>query len=164
MELDLPGIVIRISVMYIYALALLRISGKQSVGQLTAMDFVVVTIIGDLFDDVFWKEIPILQGMVGLATIILIHILVTYLASRNTQIHNLFSPPPSIAVQNGRLVKETLQRERTRPETVQSEMRLKGEEHFREVEAARWEPKGKVSIIKEKPYKSAKKKDVYRFS
>lgn len=160
MELDLPGIVLRVSVMYLYALALVRISGKQSVGKLTAMDFVVVAIIGDLFDDVFWAEVPVLQGMVGFATIILAHILVTYVASRNTQIHDLFTPPPSIVIRSGRLVKETLLRERSRPETVQFEMRLKGEEHFREVEEARWEPKGKISIIKAQPYKVVKKKDV----
>ena len=164
MEHDLPGIGIRISVMYFYALALIRISGKQSVGHLSAMDFIVVTIIGDLFDDVFWSEIPILQGLVGFATIVFVHILVTYLASRNLQIHNLVTPPPSIVVRAGRLVKEALQRERTRPETVHFEMRLKGEEHLREVKEARWEPKGKISIIKDKPYQSAKKKDVYRFS
>jgi uncharacterized membrane protein YcaP (DUF421 family) len=164
MELDLPGIIIRISVMYVYALALLRISGKQSVGHLTAMDFVVVTIIGDLFDDVFWSEIQILQGMVGFATIIFVHILVTYLASRNSLIHQWVTPPPSLVVQKGRFVKENLQRERTRPETIQFEMRLKGEEHLREVEEARWEPKGQISILKTKPYKTAKKKDVGRFS
>ena len=164
MELDLPGIALRVSVMYVYALTLVRLSGKQSVGQLTAMDFVVVTIIGDFFDDVFWKEVPILQGLVGFATIVLVHILVTYLAFRNTQIHNLFTAPASLVIQSGRLVRETLQKERTRPETVQFEMRLQGEEHLREVAEARWEPQGKISIIKAKPYKPAKKKDIYRFS
>ena len=51
MELDLTGIVFRVSVMYLYALALLRISGKQSVSHLTTLDFIVTLIIGDLFDD-----------------------------------------------------------------------------------------------------------------
>ena len=164
MELDLPGIIIRISVMYLYALALVRISGKQSVGHLTALDFVVVTIIGDLFDDVFWAEVPILQGMVGFASIMLAHIMVTYLASRNRLIHQLVTSAPSIVVRKGRLVKENLQREWIRPETLQFEMRLMGEEHLREIEEARWEPKGQISVIRTESYKPAKKKDVYRFS
>ena len=131
--MDLHGIIIRISVMYFYALALVRISGKQSVGQLTAMDFVVVTIIGDLFDDVFWAEIPILQGMVGFGTIIFVHILVLYMSSRNALIHQFITSSPRMIIQKGRLVQENLQRERTRPETVQFEMRLNGEEHLKEV-------------------------------
>ena len=160
MELDLPGIIIRISVMYFYALILVRLSGKQSIGQLTALDFVVITIIGDLFDDVFWAEIPILQGMVGFTTIIFVHILVTSMSSRNPLIHQLVTSPPRLVIQKGRLVQENLQRERTRPETVQFEMRLKGEEHFKEVEEARWEPKGQISIIKTKTSKHTKKKDI----
>lgn len=162
MELDLRGIVIRISVMYLYALTLVRLSGKQSVGQLSALDFVVVTIVGDLFDDVFWAEIPMLQGMVGFGTIIVVHILVTFASSRNILIHQIVAFPPSIVVQNGRLVLENLQRERTRPETVQFEMRLKGEEHLKEVEEARWEPKGQISIIKTKESEPLRKKDFHR--
>ena len=161
MEFDLPGLVIRISVMYLYALALVRLSGKQSVGQLTALDFVVVTIIWDLFDDVFWAEIPILQGMVGFATIVLVHILVTFASSRNTLIHQLVASSPSVVVRNGRLVQDSLERERTRPETVQFEMRLKGEEHLKEVKEARWEPKGQISIINTKISKPVKKKDIH---
>ena len=163
MEMDLHGIIIRISVMYFYALALVRISGKQSVGQLTALDFVVVTIIGDLFDDVFWAEIPIPQGMVGFGTIIFVHILVLYMSSRNVLIHQLVTSPPRMIIQKGRLVQKNLQRERTRPETVQFEMRLNGEEHLKEVREARWEPKGQISVIKIESYKPAKKKDMYRF-
>lgn len=163
MEFDLPGLVIRISVMYLYALALVRISGKQSVGQLTALDFVVVTIIGDLFDDIFWAEIPMLQGMVGFATIVLVHILVTFASSRNTLVHQLVASSPSVVVQNGRLVQDSLERERTRPETIQFEIRLKGEEHLKEVAEARWEPKGQISVIKTKASKPIKKKDIFRF-
>src|ERR671924_489440 len=65
MELDLTGIIFRVSIMYLYALALVRISGKQTLGQLTPMDFVVTLIIGDLFDDVFWAEVPLIEGIVG---------------------------------------------------------------------------------------------------
>ena len=120
MELDLTGIIFRVSVMYLYALALLRISGKQSVGHLTALDFIVTLIIGDLFDDIFWAEVPILQGMVAFAAITLVHILVTYLASRNRSIHRLVVSPPRLVVEDGRLAQENLQRERLRPETVQN--------------------------------------------
>ena len=163
MELNLPGIIIRISFMYFYALVLVRLSGKQSIGQRTALDFVVVTIIGDLFDDVFWAEIPVLQGMVGFATIIFVHILVTYMSFRNKLIHQVVASTPRIVIRKGRLVQENLQRERTRPETVRFEMRLKGEEHFKEVEEARWEPKGQISVIKTKASQPVKKKDIHLF-
>jgi uncharacterized membrane protein YcaP (DUF421 family) len=99
--------------------------------------------------------------MVGFGTIIFVHILVTFMSARNTLVHQLVASSPRLVVQRGRLVQENLQRERTRPETVQFEMRLKGDEHLKDVEEARWEPKGQVSIIKTKTSKPVKKKDIH---
>jgi uncharacterized membrane protein YcaP (DUF421 family) len=159
MELDLTGIIFRVSVMYVYALALVRISGKQSLGQLTPMDFIVTLIIGDLFDDVFWADVPLLEGMVGFATIILVHILVTFMTSRNKSLYRMLSSPARLLIEEGRLVQKNLQLERIRAEDVQFELRLKGEEHMREVKEARLEPSGQVSVIKEPSSKPVQKKD-----
>ena len=159
MELDLTGIIVRVSVMYVYALALVRISGKQSLGQLTPMDFIVTLIIGDLFDDVFWADVPILEGMVGFATIILVHIFVTFITSRSKSIYLLIASPARLLIEEGRLVQESLELERIRPEDVQFELRLKGEEHMRETKEARLEPSGQVSVIKRPASKPVPKKD-----
>jgi uncharacterized membrane protein YcaP (DUF421 family) len=159
MDLDLTGIIFRVSIMYVYALALVRIAGKQSLGQLTPMDFVVTLVIGDLFDDVFWAEVPLAEGMVGFASIILIHILFTFVTSRNTSIYWAFASPARPLIEAGRLVQKNLQIERIRAEDVQFELRLKGEEHMREVKEARLEPSGQVSVIKDPAYKPVPKKD-----
>jgi len=159
MELNLTGIIFRVSVMYLFALALVRISGKSSIGQLTPMDFIVTLIIGDFFDDVFWAEVPLIQGMVGFATIILVHILLTFITSRNTSIYLLLASPARLLIEDGRLIQKGLQQERLRAEDVQFELRLKGEEHMREVKEARLEPSGQVSVIKDPSSKPLPKKD-----
>jgi uncharacterized membrane protein YcaP (DUF421 family) len=159
MELDLTGIVLRVSLMYVYALVLVRIAGKQSLGQLTPMDFIVTLVIGDLFDDVFWAEIPVVQGMVGFATVILVHVLVTFISSRNTSIYRMLASPARPLIEQGRLAQKNLQMERMRPEDVQFELRLKGEEHPREIKEARLEPSGQVSVIKQPASKPVQKKD-----
>ena len=123
------------------------------------MDFIVTLIIGDLFDDVFWAEVSLIQGMVGFATIILVHILVTFLTSRNTSIYRILASPARTLIRDGRLVQKSLQLERMRPEDVQFELRLKGEEHLREIKQARLEPSGQVSIIKESTHKPVQKKN-----
>ncbi|HEY3475599.1 MAG TPA: YetF domain-containing protein [Anaerolineales bacterium] len=159
MELDLTGIIIRVSVMYVYALALVRISGKQTLGQLTPMDFIVTLVIGDFFDDIFWAEVPVLQGMVAFAIIVLLHMLVTFITSRNKSIYWALASPARPLVEDGRLVQKSLQLERMRPESLQSDLRLKGEEHLREIKEARLEPSGQVSVIKQPDNKPVQKKD-----
>jgi uncharacterized membrane protein YcaP (DUF421 family) len=159
MELDLTGIVLRVSIMYVYALTLVRISGKQSLGQLTPMDFIVTLIIGDLFDDVFWVDVPLVQGMVGFATVIIVHMLVTFVTSRNKSVYWMLSSPARPLLEDGRLVQQNLRLERMRAEDVQFELRLKGEEHMREVKEARLEPSGQVSVIKQTSNKPVSKKE-----
>jgi uncharacterized membrane protein YcaP (DUF421 family) len=159
MELEPAGIVIRVSVMYLYALALVRISGKRSLGQLSPMDLIVTLIIGDLFDDVVWAEVPVIQGLVGFATIIVAQILVASATSRYKTFYWLLSSPASPLIDKGRLVQKSLQQERLRAGEVQFELRLKGEEHLREIKEARLESSGQVSVIKEPAHKPVQKKD-----
>jgi len=161
---NLIGIAIRLSFMYLYALTLLRLSGKQSMSSLSAMDFIVGLIIGDLFDDVIWAEIPVIQGVVGLATVILVHVLVTFAASKNKFVYHLFSPPPSLVIKQGMLQREVMQKERTNTEAVLSEMRLNGEDRLDEVKEARWESNGRMSILKKESSKPVKKGERRLFS
>ena len=158
-ELNLTGIIVRVSIMYLYALALVRMSGKATLGQLTPMDFIVTLIIGDLFDDIFWAEVPVLQGMVAFAIIVLAHIFVTFVTSRNESLYWMLASPARALIKDGRLVQRSLQIERIRPDDVQSELRLKGEEHPREVKEARLEPSGQVSVLKVPSNKPVRKKD-----
>jgi uncharacterized membrane protein YcaP (DUF421 family) len=159
MELSLTGIIVRISFIYVYALALVRISGKQTLGQLTPMDFIATLIIGDLFDNVFWGEVPVIEGVVAFTTVAVIHIVVTFITSRNTSFYRLLASPARPLIEQGRLVQKNLQLERIRAEDVQFELRLKGEEHMREIQEARLEPSGQVSVIKNPANKPVQKKD-----
>jgi uncharacterized membrane protein YcaP (DUF421 family) len=163
MSFELLGLVLRVSVMYVYALALLRLSGKQSVRDLTAMDFIVTTIIGDLFDDVFWQEVPLLSGLVGFGTVMLVHILVCFLTSRNKAILRLVSPARALVIQNGRLLMENLQRERLRRETVLFEMRIQKEDDLESIQEARLEPSGECSFIKTKDSQQIRKEEIEHF-
>ena len=134
---DLLFTALRATFVYFFLLLVVRVLGKREIGATSAFDLIVALILGE--------------------------VLVLYMSSRNVLIHQLVTSPPRMIIQKGRLVQKNLQRERTRPETVQFEMRLNGEEHLKEVREARWEPKGQISVIKIESYKPAKKKDMYRF-
>jgi uncharacterized membrane protein YcaP (DUF421 family) len=163
MPLDPIGVALRVTLMYFYALFLVRLSGKQSIRHLTTMDFVVITIVGDLFDDVFWKEVPVLSGLAAFAAVVLVHILVSYVASRNKTVLRLVSPAPALIIQNGRLVIENLRRERLRREAVLFEMRLGKEDDLQSVREARLEPNGQCSFLNTEDSKPIQKKEMKHF-
>ena len=74
--MDLSRIVVRVLFAWIVIQALLRLSGKRTLKQGNAISFVVVLILGDMFDDVFWAEVPVAQFIVGAGTLVLLHLLV----------------------------------------------------------------------------------------
>lgn len=39
--------------------------------------FVIALVIGDMFDDVFWSEVPASQFVVGVATLFVLHLRVS---------------------------------------------------------------------------------------
>jgi uncharacterized membrane protein YcaP (DUF421 family) len=159
MELTFTSILIRVSVMYVFALALIRLTGKQSVSELSTMDFVVITILGDPFDSVIYSEVTLAQGLVSFTTIALLHLLVRILASRSDSFFRLVSSPPRTMIQNGTYVKRALQAERMRMDSVESQMRLKGEDQLAELKEAWLEENGKLSVIRNTPSRPAQKQD-----
>jgi uncharacterized membrane protein YcaP (DUF421 family) len=66
-------------------------------------------------------------------------------------------------IEDGKLVLKNLAREWMHPETLQSDLRIRGEEHLRETKEAWIETKGKLSVIKARASKPVQKKDKHLF-
>jgi uncharacterized membrane protein YcaP (DUF421 family) len=74
--MELWRIVVRALLVYVFALAVIRIAGKRTVGQTDLSSFVVVLVIGDMFDDMLWAEVPAAQFVVGVGALVLTHVAV----------------------------------------------------------------------------------------
>src|SRR5687768_3174403 len=133
---DLFGISLRVLIIYVYALLLLRLSGKRSIAHLTALDFIVALAIGDMFDDVIWSEIPLAQGLVGVTTIVLLHTLVAFASWKSRRIHVLVASSPTRLLLNGKLLTGSLTQERMSAAEVEMGLRLLGEDKLDEIHAA----------------------------
>ena len=160
MELTLPSIIVRVSAMYIIALVIIRLSGKQSIGDLATMDFIVITILGDALDTIIYGEQPILVGVVYFVSIALIHILVCSLSSRSRLFFRLANSPATLMIQNGMVQGDGLRAERMRPEDVAANMRERGEDKLEEVKEAWLEPNGTLSALRQISSKPVQKKDL----
>lgn len=73
--MDLWRIVIRIAFAWFVTLAFVRGSGRRTVAESDVPSFVLALIIGDMFDDLFWAEVPAAQFVVAVGTLVLLHVL-----------------------------------------------------------------------------------------
>lgn len=143
---QLFGIALRGIITYLYVLALVRLSGKRTIRALMPMDLVVGVIIGDIFDNMFYGQTPLWAGMVGMTTVILAHLLVTYTAYLSPSIERWVSGRNVQVIQQGALKTAALHKERLRPELIMSLVRLQGEEQLDAIEEGYLEPNGRLSL------------------
>lgn len=73
--MDLSRIVIRVLFAWVFVQALVRLSGKRTIKQGDLASFVVAITLGDMFDDMFWAEVPAAEFVVGAATLVLCHVI-----------------------------------------------------------------------------------------
>ena len=154
------GVALRASIMYVYALALLRLTGKRSIGHLSAPDAVVAFIVGDMFDDIFWAEVALAKGIVGLSSVVLLHMLVAYGEYRSRALEHVADGQPVRVALNGRLVGRGLRQERMRPEGLQSLLHMQRIERLDEVAEAYVEPSGKLGVLRREERRPADRRDL----
>jgi uncharacterized membrane protein YcaP (DUF421 family) len=75
--MDPQRLIVRTAFAYVFILALLRVSGKRTVKQGDIASFVVALIIGDMFDDAIWAEVPASQFVAGVGTLVFLHVVVS---------------------------------------------------------------------------------------
>jgi uncharacterized membrane protein YcaP (DUF421 family) len=73
--MDPLRIAIRAAFAYFVLLAMVRLSGKQTVGHGRAMDVVLALVFGDMVDDFLWAEVSGSQFVVGVGTLFIARLL-----------------------------------------------------------------------------------------
>lgn len=71
------GITVRALATFIFLMALLRVSGKRTIYQSSAFDFVLALVLGDLVDNVLFDKSPFAQFAVAAIVLVGSRFLVT---------------------------------------------------------------------------------------
>ncbi|MGH2541414.1 MAG: DUF421 domain-containing protein, partial [Ardenticatenaceae bacterium] len=148
---DLPllfvlEIMLRTTVMYVYALLILRLLGKRGMGQLTPFEFIVVIALGSAMGDpMFYSDVPLLHGLVVLTLIVLLERGLEALTNKSVRFEHFVESIPRALVKNGQIDKRTLEHERLSVEELLIALREGGVEQLGEVKRAYLEPSGRVS-------------------
>ena len=158
---EILGILLRLSILYIYLLVVLRLSGKRSVGAISPLDFLVALVVGDLFDNIFWGTSLLSSGLAAIAIIITLHTLTTFAAFHSRKLDVFLNGAvPVRVVHNSRFDRAGMAKQRTSEEEVRSALRLQGEETLKDIQDAFWEPNGELSVVKKEEAKEAQKQDL----
>jgi uncharacterized membrane protein YcaP (DUF421 family) len=72
--MDLWRIIVRVVFGYVFAMVIMRIAGKRTVSRSDASSCVVLIVIGDMFDDLLWGDVPAAQFVIAFGALALAHV------------------------------------------------------------------------------------------
>jgi uncharacterized membrane protein YcaP (DUF421 family) len=148
--LYLVEILLRTTIVYFYALFVVRTIGKRGMGQLAPFDFVIIIALGSAVGDpMFYPNVPLLHALVAITAIVILTRGVTHLTQRSKRLQDLLSATSARLVRDGTMDLDVMKQEGiARPELFEALLTI-GIEQLGEVEQAYLEPSGKISAFKQ---------------
>lgn len=128
--------------------AILRVSGKRSLSQLNAFDFVVTVALGSvLATTLLSADVPVAKGLTALGLLVGLQFLVASIAARWPRARNGLTSPPALLLADGQMQQQTLKRHRLTESEVRQAVRMQGAGDLSQVKAVILESNGKFSVI-----------------
>jgi uncharacterized membrane protein YcaP (DUF421 family) len=156
---SLAEMFLRGTVMYLSLVLILRFLMKRRTGSLSLADLLVLVVIADAAQNAFSKEYRSLsEGIVLVATIIGWDYALDRLGYKFRTVRNFLHSPPLLLIHNGKLLKRNMAREALTRDELMSHLRQQGVDRLDEVKEAYLEDDGQISVLKNKPSQSEKRK------
>lgn len=141
--------IIFMSVLFYFALIIiLRISGKRTLSDINAFDFLVTVTIGSIgATTILSKDTAFFDGVVGIVTLILLQYIISKLDTKFDFIGEKLIPTPTLLFYNGEYIKENMEKMRVTKANILQKVRLKSGTVIENVSAVVLEANGELSVI-----------------
>jgi len=128
-------------------LVALRVSGKREVGQFTLYDLVFILLVANALQPAMTGlDTSLVGGLILIAALVAANFVVGRLDSIDA-FHRVFAPKPSILIQDGKVLPETLKREGVSVDELEMAIREHGVDDVKAVRLGVLEPDGTISIV-----------------
>lgn len=159
--MDPGAIAVRCLVAFVALMVLLRARGKSAIAEATAFDFVLALIIGDLFDDVFWAELPVSRFLAAAGTLVVADTLITWLTARFPRLDALCDGSAATLLARGRGRRRAMRHELVSDGELAALLRLRGVDPDRDAGdlTAILENDGELSVLRDPAGEAATRRD-----
>ena len=139
---------LRTLLLYIAVIAAIRLMGKRQIGDLDPSELVVTILVSDLaavpMQDL---GIPMVSGLVPIATLIVLEILLSFLALKSRPFRRLLNGQPAIIIRGGKLDIQKLRQMRLTTDEVIETLRKQNVASVADVKYGVIEPDGTLTVI-----------------
>jgi uncharacterized membrane protein YcaP (DUF421 family) len=143
--------VIKACIVYFVLWAIIRISGRRTLGEMSAFDFILFLIIGGSTQRaITGEDFSLTNALILVSTFVVIEIVLSLLDVRSPLLRRVFEGTPTVLVENGHPMTYRLLWARvTEDNILEAARRLHGLVRMEQIRFAILESTGKISIIPE---------------
>lgn len=145
---SLPEIILRTTIVYLFLVLILRVTGKREVGQMSILELIVILVISDAVQNsMVGENTSLWGGLVAVVTLIVADSLLKLAARRSERLRKTLEGEPRLLVRDGRILPKALKEEGVDVEDVRAAARGAGIARLDDVRLAVLETDGSISII-----------------
>ncbi|MGO1000644.1 DUF421 domain-containing protein [Lysobacter sp. CA196] len=146
---------VRACIVYFVLLAMIRLSGKRTMGQFTSFDMLLIVLLGNAVQNaLLGTDTSVGGGLILAATLMLLNWGVGYLAARNDRIERVLEGVPVVLARDGHVFRDVLRRELVSRADFDKAMRENDCAEIDDIAVAMLETNGHITIL-HKPQESA---------
>ena len=146
---SLRKIVIMAVLFYFSIIVILRISGKRTLSDLNAFDFVVTVTIGSIAaTTILSNDTTFTDGIAAISTLVLLQYIVAKLDAHFKFVSKILKSNPTLIYYKGKYMKENMLKMRITEEDILQQIRNQSGTVIENVNAVILESNGKLSIIR----------------
>lgn len=140
--------VARAAVVYVFVIALLRLTGKRQTGQMEPFDLVLLLVLSNAVQNSMnGGDNSVLGGLILAATLVGLNWLTGWITFKSRKAEILIEGRPELLIHNGKVYEQALRKEQLTHGELMTALRREGCLTTDEVKAAFMESNGTISVI-----------------
>ena len=153
-DLAMPwwAFVLRACLVYFLLLAMIRMTGKRTMGQFTPFDMLLVVLLGNAVQNaLLGEDTSVGGGLLLAATLIALNWIVGLASARSPKVERWVEGSPVLLAREGQVYKDVLRRELISRADFDKAMRESGVEDIEDIRMAVLETNGHITLVARDP-------------
>lgn len=140
-------LIIRGLVVYVFLIALLRLTGKRQIGQLSPFDLVLLLILSNAVQNSMSAgDNSLIGGLILATTLILVNYIVGLITFKSKKLEVIIEGRPQVLIHNGKLFEDVMNEAKLTRHELDSTLRQSGYFEIKNIRLAVLENNGNVTV------------------
>ena len=134
-------------VVYVFLIALLRLTGKRQIGQLSPFDLVLLLILSNAVQNSMNAgDNSLVGGLISATTLVAVNYLVGLIAFKSKKLEAIIEGRPQVLIHQGKLYEEVMNEAKLTRQELDSTLRQSGYFEIKDIKLAILENNGSVTV------------------